>query len=177
MNIWLTTDTHFNHDKMLEYCDRPENFEELISKGLSAIPKEDVLIHLGDICIGNDAEVHEKYIKPLKCKKWLIKGNHDNKSNKFYIENGWDYVGYSFRDKFFGKKILFSHQPQENGDVDLNIHGHFHNQLPRLLKEDWVVPDEKYRNEHDMSLLNEKHKLLALEYTEYKPVSLKSFIS
>lgn len=40
MKIWLTTDTHFNHKKMIEYCGRPENFEEIIKKELLKINKK-----------------------------------------------------------------------------------------------------------------------------------------
>lgn len=174
--FWLTTDTHFNHDKMVEYCDRPKDFEKIISKGLFSIPQEDILIHLGDVCIGNDEYVHNAYIKPLYCKKWLVRGNHDTKSDKWYLEHGWDFVAKTFSGLYFGKKVMFSHKPQEDNGFDVNIHGHFHNTLERLKRKDWVTPDEEYRNTHDLSVLTEKHKLLALEFTKYQPVLLNTFL-
>lgn len=177
MNYYLTTDTHFNHTKMIEYCNRPENFEDIIIENILKVVKDDdILIHLGDICIGKDEENHI-FIQSLKCKKILVKGNHDNKSNQWYLEHGWDFVCDKFYMKFEGKIICFSHTPQkDNGDFDINIHGHFHNALPRLLRGEYVVEGEKERNHHDLSNLTDKHKLLALEYTNYKPVELKSFI-
>lgn len=187
--IYLITDTHFYHDNMIPYCGRPENFTELVGINLLKVgfTEDDLLIHLGDICIGNDQLAHDLYIKPLRCKKWLVKGNHDHKSNHWYLNNGWDWVGSKFQDKFFGKNIMFSHAPQHfeeivetqfgAGSFDLNIHGHFHNNMHRLLEGRYVVDGEKERNEVDLANLTPRHKLLSLEYSEYKPVLLENFIS
>ena len=165
MKYWLITDTHFNHiDKMQEFCGRPLNYEELIFKGLSRIPKDDILIHLGDICIGEDAQVHAKYIQPLECRKILVRGNHDKKTNSWYLSNGWDFVVDSMLIEVFGKRILFSHKPQQDlGYFDINIHGHFHNSNRR---------EEEFKD-----ICSDKHKLLAIEYTKYMPTNLDPFIN
>lgn len=178
MNYYLTTDTHFNHTKMIEYCNRPENFEGIILENILKVVKDDdVLIHLGDICIGKDEENHI-FIQSLKCKKILVKGNHDNKSNQWYLEHGWDFVCDKFYMKFEGKIICFSHTPQkDNGDFDINIHGHFHNQLPRLLKRKWVVDGEEERNKYDLSVLTKKHLLLSLEDVKYLCMDLHNCIN
>ena len=100
MNIWLTTDTHFNHDKMLEYCDRPMGFEYIIYNNLAESVKEgDLLFHLGDVSFGKDEEMHQRFIQPLPCNKVLVKGNHDKKSNSWYLDNGWDFVCDLFIDR------------------------------------------------------------------------------
>lgn len=176
MNIYLTTDTHFNHEKMIDYCGRPDNFEELIFKGLKEMQCCDLLIHLGDICIGKDLETHNKLKEILKCKRILVKGNHDKKSNSWYLENGWDFVCNEFKDKLFGKDILFSHEPNITGDYDLNIHGHLHNNLHRLLRKEFINDTEEERNIHFLYKLTKKNKLLAIENTNYKPINLQSFI-
>ena len=59
MKIYLITDTHFFHSKMLEYENRPPDFNEKIIKGLAQIPMGAMLIHLGDLCIGRDKEALE----------------------------------------------------------------------------------------------------------------------
>lgn len=177
MKIYLITDTHFNHEKIKEYCGRPDNYEQLLWKGLENLPKDCLLIHLGDVCIGKDLEVHER-IKKLPYKKILVKGNHDRKSDSWYLSNGWDFVCDKFSANYFGKNILFSHTPTKNSEWwDMNIHGHFHNNLHRLLEGKYVVDGEKERNEIDLNNLTPKHKLLAVENTNYKPVSLESIIS
>ncbi len=174
MKVYITTDTHFNHKKLVEYCERPENFDELIWKGLENLPKDCLLIHLGDVCIGNDLEVHKR-IKKLPYRKILVKGNHDGKSNKWYLDNGWDSVCDNFSDHFFGRYITFSHLPV-NGVQNLNIHGHFHNNLHRLLDGKFVVEGEEERNKDVLAILTKNHKLLAIEDTHYRPVSLMKFI-
>ena len=177
MKIWCISDTHFGHDKMPQYCGRPIGFEKLIFDNLlRVVKKSDMLIHLGDFCIGDDEMWHKRFLTEIDCKKILVRGNHDHKSNSWYLKMGWDFVCFAFSNTYFGKKILFSHCPQPINDVDFNIHGHFHNSLPRLLKKEWVTPDEEYRNKHDLSILTPKHKLLALEYTNYQPVLLETFI-
>jgi calcineurin-like phosphoesterase family protein len=172
--VFVITDTHFNHANMVQYCGRPRNFTELI--GLSLLKADfnsnDTLIHLGDVCFGKDAETHAKYIEPLKCKKWLLRGNHDKKSNGWYLSHGWDFVGDTFLGHYFGKAVLFSHTPQK-GEFDYNIHGHFHNNLHRLLEGRYVVEGEEERNREDLLTLTDKHKLLAIEETNYQPVKLE----
>jgi calcineurin-like phosphoesterase family protein len=177
--IYLITDTHFFHKKIIEYSGRPENFTEIIGDNLLNlnVAYSDILIHLGDICIGHDEEAHERFIKPLPCKKWLVKGNHDHQSNTWYLNHGWDFIGDQFSAKLFGKIIMFSHAPvKDNGKFELNIHGHFHNNLHRLLEAKWLIEGEKERNEEDLRNLTPKHKLLAIEYTDYKPVLLEDFL-
>jgi calcineurin-like phosphoesterase family protein len=165
MNIHLIADTHFLHIKMTEYCNRPADYDNRIMKALCKIPHSDILIHLGDIGMGEDQKVHDTFIKPLKCKKWLVLGNHDHKSNSWYINNGWDFVCKKFYATYYGKRILFSHKPEkDDGYYDLNIHGHFHNS------------DHRSQEPELLAIKNDKQKLFALEYTNYQPVLLKTFI-
>lgn len=157
MSIYIISDTHFNHTRqMIEYCQRPVNYEELLVKNLSTLTEKDILIHLGDISIGKDAFIHETIIKPLKCKKILVRGNHDKKSNSWYLRNGWDFVCEEFVDTLFGRTILFSHEPASHNGCVLNIHGHLHNK-----------PTD----------LPEYFKLYSAENEKYKPVDLEKFIS
>ena len=164
--IWIITDTHFNHTNIQEFCDRPDNAEERMVKALWAVPEEDTLVHLGDVCLGGDVKTHLELIDKLPCTKILVRGNHDRRSNNWYTAHGWHFVCRSFRDHFGGKDILFSHVPVERplfaqkGDSlwDLNIHGHCHNN-----KRD--VMDDKY------------HLLLAVETNlGYKPMKIDTIL-
>lgn len=166
MKHWIITDTHFNHkEQMVAYCDRPENYEELIWKSLETITEpNDVLIHLGDVTIGNDAEVHERIAK-LPCKKWLIKGNHDNKSDNWYLEHGWDFVGKTVLLEVMGVQTLLSHIPHPNTGYGINIHGHFHNSDHR-------------RHEPELrAIANPRQHLYALEYDGYGVKGLQNMVS
>lgn len=132
MKIYITTDTHFGHDAIIEYCSRPKNHEELIENGYKLLTNKHVLVHCGDVCWGNDTYVHERYFKYLPCKKILVKGNHDSKSDNWYLSHGWDFVCDSFSIIRHKKTILFTHKPRTwDGIFDINIHGHLHNSQHR----------------------------------------------
>ncbi len=162
---------------MVEYCGRPKNHSELILENLAVIEPYDTLIHLGDICIGNDATWHKKFFGsiPRNVKTILVLGNHDKKGNTWYLNHGWDIVCDEFKMNFLGQYITFSHIPVPHVQ-NLNIHGHFHNNLHRLQAGNFVTPGEEDRNMVTLASMNDNHKLLAIEYTDYKPVLLESFI-
>lgn len=165
--IWVISDTHFGHKKMEEYCGRPKNFEEKIIKNLHRLIKpSDLLIHLGDFCIGKNKEWHNTVLGPLDCKKWLILGNHDKKSKSFYLNNGWDFVGEYIVGHWFGEYILFSHKPQWQSDFSfsLNIFGHFHNNS--------TESQERHLKER---IGKASHSCFVLEH-HYEPKLLKSII-
>ena len=165
MNIWLTTDTHFGHKRLIERG-RPEDFEARIWRGLKLVSASDILIHLGDVSLGNDREHHERLVNEVTAKrKWLIKGNHDDRSNAWYMDRGWDMVCDQLTYTFEGKRIVFSHCPTAwDGAYDWNFHGHFHDSDHRRLEPEFVA------------IAHPRQKLLALEYTDYKPVLLQHAI-
>lgn len=164
-HTFLTTDTHFNHVRLWrDFRERPENFEELIHNSHIQLPRDCILIHLGDIGMGKDDLAHEKWNKAtghIK-RRILVRGNHDNKSDSWYYERGWSFVCSAFTFRVFGKKILFTHIPKDKKyfeGVDVNIHGHTHGNTHR----DIDVKD----------IYNPKYHLeIALEHTSYKPVLL-----
>ena len=177
--IWLTTDTHFNHwPQMGDYCGRPEDFEKRLFRGLREIPRTDTLIHLGDVCIGRDEAMHGKWIRPLQARKVLLMGNHDTKSRTWYAEHGWDFVAETVLIREFGLRILLSHFPKPYaGQFDVNVHGHFHNNLDRLRRKEWAGEFEERRNRHDLQALSDRHVLLSVEATNYRPVLLESMVA
>jgi calcineurin-like phosphoesterase family protein len=175
MNIWIISDTHFNHMKLCVYENRPANFNERIIENWNKLVKrEDLVIHLGDVILGKDSLL-PAIMKKLNGKKILTRGNHDHKSMEWYMERGFDFV----TDYFVYRNIAFSHAPltplplQSNDNyknpVTINIHGHFHKNLHRL-KEDEYFDIEYYKKN------TEKYKLLYIEHS-YKPVLLDLLIA
>ena len=166
MSIYILTDTHFYHTNIIKYQYRPSNYEELIIKGLSMLQPNDILIHLGDICLGHNEEVNNKLMALTAHlhSRILVIGNHDNKSNTWYFNHGWDFVCKSFSAKYFGKKILFSHKPQIPEDkYDINIHRLTHGNLHRA---------DEYCDFFDPNY----HKEVCLEHNNYQPILLKTFL-
>lgn len=177
MKISIIGDTHLSHKNIASYCDRPDDWEELIEENLCNLETfpPDLLIHLGDVSLGNDEQWHDLITNQLPCKKWLVLGNHDNKSMTWYLNHGWDFVARSFTMYYFGLRIFFSHRPsiipptklfvkekvrdveitKERSNFDINIHGHIHNSNINL--PDWCKP-------------------YIIEDRDYKPIDLKGFL-
>ena len=81
MKIYIIADTHFNHPAMVGLCNRPADYENKIWHGLRSLSHDSLLIHLGDICIGDDAQWNE-IIASLDCRcKILVRGNHDRNNS------------------------------------------------------------------------------------------------
>jgi calcineurin-like phosphoesterase family protein len=155
MNYWIIADTHFSHNNIIKYCNRPENFNELLLENLKIIKNDDILIHLGDFSFNRKYDIIFK--ENYKFRKILIKGNHDRNSDIWYMQNGWDFVCKSFQLNKYGIKLLFSHNLTKpiNDDV-LNIHGHVH--INENLKWD------------------QHYILISVEYLNYKPILLDKVI-
>jgi len=87
--IFFTSDTHFGHSKIIEYCNRPfssiEAMDEiLIENWNKIITKKDTVYHLGDFAFRNT----DKYIKRLNGQIHLILGHHDrNKKGQEYFKS------------------------------------------------------------------------------------------
>jgi len=163
---WLLSDPHIYHEKVKKFCNRPDDFDSRIYKGLSRLGKDDILICLGDIAFGDVEKAHQIFIEPLQCTKILVKGNHDKKSDSWYYDHGWDIVCLTFRNIYFGKNILFSHHPKIwDGHYDYNFHGHFHN----LPVANWEPKLTK--------VMTHRHVLVSIEENGYQPISLNKIVS
>lgn len=162
MNYWIIADTHFGHNKMIEYCQRPERFEWLILDEIKAkIKPSDILIHLGDFSLYTDAFWNLIFMNVCQCnQKWLLRGNHDRRSLSYYLSHGWSCVADEIKLLVYGRNILFSHRPADanRDDYELNIHGHHHN-----------------TRHHPEDIVSDRHLLVFLEH-KYEPVSLKKLL-
>lgn len=162
MKTWIITDTHFGHTKLCELTNRPQNFTDIIFKSLKQIAPNDVVIHLGDFCIGEDAKWHQIWRETLPTQKLiLVRGNHDKKSNSWYLEHGWDFVCDRIDDHFFGKFVTLSHKPII-GVQNLNIHGHTHG--------------SKHHDKEFEGKYTDSHKEFALEIHGLRPQLIEHFI-
>lgn len=168
MKIYVITDTHFGHHKLTEWG-RPADFGGLMLKNLSRV-HGDLLIHCGDFCVGDD-EIHlEDFMRAAGAfkKKVLVRGNHDKKSDIYYLSHGFDFVCESFTATYFGKKILFSHEPQfklSQPLVDFNVHGHLHGNSHRITDE--------VASAYNLHF----NKDIAPDIHDYKPLDLQVLLS
>lgn len=131
MKTFLIGDTHFDHKNVISYCDRPfddveEMNETLIKNWNSVVKDSDIVIHMGDIALGNKTRTQE-FVKRLKGRKWLIMGNHDNFSIESYYNMGFERV-YD-RPIIYKDFYILSHKPMfMTKDMPyVNIYAHIHN--------------------------------------------------
>ena len=162
--IWLITDTHFNHKHIIEYENRPVNFKELIIENCKKmIKEEDVLIHLGDVIFSKPSELTE-ILEQIPGFKILVRGNHDVKKKKWFLDHGFDLVVDAL---YHPNGVIYSHEPFDIfGRADYNIHGHFHR----------AVRTESDRTAKGYDFYTKNHAYLSVEEENYKPITLIDFI-
>jgi len=153
--IWVTSDFHFGHANCITYCSRPfsntsEMNTNLIKNYNKVVSNEDIVYILGDISFLNTKSTTE-IIKSLKGYKFLIKGNHDPKSNTAYRKMG--FVEVYDKPIIIKERYILSHEPIAYNIGELvNIYGHMH---------DKAINDSVNRF------------CCCLELTNYKPISLE----
>lgn len=142
MKIWCISDTHFFHENIKKYENRPEGFEKTVIANWNKLVKyDDLIIHLGDVLMGlNSADNCKSIMATLPGKKILCRGNHDVEkkwgTGVGFMERGFDVAV----DYFVYDRYAFSHCPltplpyqspqKYKEQVILNIHGHFHRKDP-----------------------------------------------
>lgn len=172
MKVWAISDTHFGHEKLIEWG-RPADFGDRILRDIRA-HSGDILIHCGDFCIGEDEKHVAAYMDAAKGfkRKILVRGNHDPKSYSWYLERGFDHVCETMSMQIFKVAVLFSHMPVLKIETTLgfwpitrNIHGHLHGNTHRPGYADSPLYDRAY------------HYDLAPELHGYKLVNLESVLN
>jgi calcineurin-like phosphoesterase family protein len=152
MNTYFIADTHFDDENIIKFENRPfhnsnEMNEAIIAKWNEIVADDDFVYLLGDI--GN-----EDYIKQLKGTKYLVKGNHDVKTNEEYRKAGFlEVYDYPIVINNFW---LLSHEPMyvsENMPY-ANLFGHVHNS-----------PQYKTFSKH--------HYCVSVERIHYVPISFQ----
>lgn len=113
-NVYIVSDTHFLHDKICEYADRPAEHNQMMAERWNAVVGEnDLVIHVGDLSHGLykyqfGEEILKEICLNLKGKKILVRGNHDRKDALYYKELGFGIVDFI---KLNDMDTLINHYP------------------------------------------------------------------
>ena len=80
--LFFTSDTHFFHENIIKYCDRPfknaeEMNEDLIKKWNEVIPTDGIVFHLGDVSLTANQIGIKNLLERLNGDIYLIIGNHE----------------------------------------------------------------------------------------------------
>lgn len=131
-NYYITSDLHFWHKGVLNFCPDTRPFEDvedmnekLIEHWNSVVKEGDVIFHLGDFCF-KARTATEEIIKQLNGNIVWIRGNHCYKVfNQMGIPT-YDYLEV----KYDGIKVCMMHYPiscwNQQGRNSVMLHGHTH---------------------------------------------------
>lgn len=112
--IWFTSDLHFGHQAVIDYCKRPfENVEQmnnvLVGRWNSVVRPDDTIYVLGDLALCPYRDF-EHWGRQLQGHKILIRGNHDSYSEGQYKRLGFQ-VFHEVKMKLAGQMVRLSHFP------------------------------------------------------------------
>lgn len=140
--LWFTSDTHFFHENIIKYCNRPfkdafEMNEVLIANWNKLVKPDDDIIIAGDFIHSGNLELIHRLMDRLNGDKWLCYGNHDyqNKLERDEISKGfnyhcWDSMDFQVEDSGLEDgfmKFHINHYPCEFWTRNaVHLHGHVH---------------------------------------------------
>ena len=113
--VYFTSDTHFGHENIIRYCNRPfrnaeEMNAELILRWRETVPEDGIVFHLGDFAHGN-ARLWNDILSALTGRKYLILGNHDMKALRQGYMGRFEHVAQQMTIRVGGQAIVLNHNP------------------------------------------------------------------
>ena len=138
--IWVTSDTHFCHDrefiwKVRGFNSVQEMNEEIVRRWNEVVSKEDIVWHLGDVMLNNTDE-GMKYFSQLNGTIHLICGNHDTakRIEAYKTLPNVIFEGYAATLKYKKLNFYLSHYPTITAQLEAtslhecvcNLYGHTH---------------------------------------------------
>lgn len=171
-DIWITSDTHFNHKNIVMLQGRPftdvdEMNECMVENWNRTVGKNDEVWHLGDFGMQNRQAKWslEEIFKMLNGRINLIMGNHDE-HYKDLPRYGFQSVQHYKKIKSDGRRAILCHYPFQswNGQnnwgkenpigATVHFHGHCHGTLKSHIpyRDDVGVDCYQYTPQHYESL-------------------------
>ncbi len=178
MTAFVTSDSHFGHTNIIKYCNRPfksveEMDAELQRRWNEIVTPDDVVYHLGDVCLRKSMTSH--WARELNGQKYLILGNHDRSFN-FMEQSGWRCLttGKGQENVFADRDRRFrvAHRPRDlrtwnKEDEYIVLCGHEHNNAPVFIR--WAR--QKNDKPRVINAMN-----MCVEHWGFAPVPLRTVI-
>jgi calcineurin-like phosphoesterase family protein len=146
MSIWFTSDHHFGHKNIIQYCDRPfdsveEMNEALVDNWNAVVKPNDTVYYLGDFSLR--LSFMEQYAPRLSGHKILVAGNHDachpsNHDGKWSLVSVYRKYFENVSDELELGEFVLHHMPYYDDEDDrlpeyrpfnagkILLHGHVH---------------------------------------------------
>lgn len=127
-DIFLTSDTHFGHDRGFVYEPRgfgsiAEHDEAIIQRWNEIVPRDAIVYHAGDVMLNNNDHGIE-CLSRLNGNIKILPGNHDTKTRlKLYAElPNVEVLGLAEMFKYGKYTFYMSHFPTLTGNFDNGVH-------------------------------------------------------
>lgn len=176
--IFFTSDTHYGHKNVLNFCHRPwENIKDmndgLVDSWNRVVGHNDIVFILGDFVWFSDSRAIAKILNKLNGKHiYIILGNHDKLSgfkridtSRVTILSDIVHLYISHPKLNFVQEVICSHYPlmtwshREKGSI--NLHGHIHSGKLSERNTDIDLP----------SWIGQQYDI-GVDNNDYKPIEL-----
>lgn len=114
-NIFFTSDTHFGHENIMRFCNRPfltveEMNETLIKNWNSVVRENDIVFHLGDFFFCN-GQAAKEILDRLNGHIHVIIGNHDWKNMQSLKHEKIESINQQLRIRIDNQLVYLNHFP------------------------------------------------------------------
>lgn len=144
-NIFFTSDTHFYHRNIMQYCPKRSELgltiddmnEGLIQRWNQQVGPKDIVYHLGDFTLTTRVELIDPILARLNGRICLVKGNHDKwlrkldalqHKDKFEWVRQYNKESFSVDNRIY--EIVMMHYPLLSWEGScrgaISLHGHAH---------------------------------------------------
>lgn len=129
MNRYIISDTHFYHENIIKYENRPfktvdEMNKTMINRWNSKVKKDDLVYHLGDFGLSTKENLGN-ILSKLNGRIVFILGNHDKQIYNYYRNLGrFELV--TKNPIIIERRIILSHEPFLELGPFKNFYGHVH---------------------------------------------------
>lgn len=181
--IWFTSDLHFGHKNVIDYCNRPfssvERMNEMLVYNFNLLVKpQDTTYFLGDIFFCGVEEA-KAILSQMNGTKILVKGNHDQSANVMY-KIGFLMVCESAKIRIGKTYINLSHYPYKRNAWNHFLKKHFDKKYRSKLhfkkledNGEWLL----HGHTHEKTRINKKMIHVGVDAWNYKPVSQNEICS
>lgn len=158
---YIISDTHFGHENLIDYCDRPfanagEMNDAMFDKWQATVGRSDTVIHLGDVTHHPEPRPADAWLNNLSGQVMLVRGNHDGD----VTDNGPSHIVESATIRHGKYGFYLEHAPV-NGVPGWQIHGHHHNNDP--IEYPFINPE--YQNVN-----------VSVELIDYQPLEMEELV-
>lgn len=178
--VFFTSDTHFGHENIMKFCNRPFNSveemdEALIENWNNKVPENGIVFHLGDFAFKYTQKRYNELINRLNGKIYLVIGNHDWKT--LPNENNFELVEQQLMLKIDNKKIYLNHLPflcldgvygNNSPKMVWQLFGHVHSKKEGMIGLDKPRLDYLFDNQYDVGVDNNNYT--PVSYYEVKKI-------